>query len=199
MDNKKNKISIKRMISNTIFMIKYAAHYDKPLITKIIILYVLSRAGSAANDTFILKMIINGLTGKTAFSKIVIVLCISFVLVVALEWIDQLIAEWSKAKLIKLSGTIQRDLIENNSKMDLIYYDNPDYYDTYVIVANNADEMIEKSVMIVSKILGGVVALSVASALILTINPVLALFPIAGFNIFAICNQKYIPMAALIK
>ena len=190
MDNKKNKISIKRMISNTIFMIKYAAHYDKPLITKIIILYVLSRAGSAANDTFILKMIINGLTGKTAFSKIVIVLCISFVLVVALEWIDQLIAEWSKAKLIKLSGTIQRDLIENNSKMDLIYYDNPDYYDTYVIVANNADEMIEKSVMIVSKILGGVVALSVASALILTINPVLALFPIAGFTINMLTRFK---------
>ena len=190
MDNKKNKISIKRMISNTIFMIKYAAHYDKPLITKIIVLYVLSRAGSAANDTFILKMIINGLTGKTAFSKIVIVLCISFVLVVALEWIDQLIAEWSKAKLIKLSGTIQRDLIENNSKMDLIYYDNPDYYDTYVIVANNADEMIEKSVMIVSKILGGVVALSVASALILTINPVLALFPIAGFTINMLTRFK---------
>ncbi len=190
MDNTKNKISIKRMISNTIFMIKYAAYYDKPLITKIIVLYVLSRAGSAANDTFILKMIINGLTGKTAFSKIVIVLCISFVLVVALEWIDQLIAEWSKAKLIKLSGTIQRDLIENNSKMDLIYYDNPDYYDTYVIVANNADEMIEKSVMIVSKILGGVVALSVASALILTINPVLALFPIAGFTINMLTRFK---------
>jgi ATP-binding cassette subfamily B protein len=74
--------------------------------------------------------------------------------------------------------------------MDLIYYDNPDYYDTYVIVANNADEMIEKSVMIVSKILGGVVALSVASALILTINPVLALFPIAGFTINMLTRFK---------
>lgn len=190
MDDKKNKISIKRMISNTIFMIKYAAHYDKPLITKIIVLYVLSKAGTAVNDTFILKMIINGLTGKTAFNKIVIVLCISFVLVVALEWINQLIAEWSKAKLIKLSGTIQRDLVENNSKMDLIYYDNPDYYDTYVIVANNADEMIEKSVMIVSKMLGGVVALAVASALILTINPVLAVFPIAGFTINMLTRFK---------
>ena len=40
--------------------------------------------------------------------------------------------------------------------MDLIYYDDPDYYDTYVIVANNTDQMIEKTVLIVSRILAGI-------------------------------------------
>ncbi len=190
MDNKETTVSVKRIIQNTAFMIKYAARYDRPLIIKIIALYVLSKAGKAVNDTFILKMIIDGLTGKAEFSDILIILLISFGLVICLEWINQLIEEWSKAKLIRLSGTIQRDLIENNSKMDLIYYDDPEYYDTYVIVANKADATIEQTVMVVSKILGGLIALGVASAMILTINPVLALFPIAGFTINLLTRFK---------
>ena len=49
MDKKETTVSIKRIIQNTIFMIKYAARYDKPLIIKIIALVVLSRAGKAVN------------------------------------------------------------------------------------------------------------------------------------------------------
>lgn len=190
MNKKEKTVSLKRMIQNTGFMINYASRYDKPLIIKIILLYVVSKGCSAINATFIIKMIINGLNGNASLTELMIVLGISFILVVCMEWINQLINEWSKAKLIKLSGRIQRDLIEKNSKMDLIYYDDPDYYDTYVFVANNADSMIEKTVMIVSKILGSMVSLIVAAVLILSINPVLALFPIAGFTINLLTRFK---------
>ncbi|MBR4513466.1 MAG: ABC transporter ATP-binding protein [Lachnospiraceae bacterium] len=190
MDKNEKSIGVKRIIQNAAFMIKYAARYDKPLIVRIIVLYVLSMAGKAVNDTFILKAIISGLTGDAEFSQIMIILGVSLVLVICLEWINQLIEEWSKAKLIKLSGTIQRELIERNSCMDLIYYDDPDYYDTYVIVANNADQTIEKTVMVVSRVLGGVVALAVASAMILTVNPVLAVFPVAGFTVNLLTRFK---------
>ena len=190
MAKKENDISIKRIIQNAFFMIKYASHYDKPLITRIMVLFILSKAGKAINDTFILKMIINGLTGKAEFSSMIVLLLISLVLVVCLEWITQLIDEWSKAKLIKLSGTIQRDLIENNSKMDLIYYDDPEYYNTYVIVAGNADTAIEQTVMVVSKTIGGIVALGIASAMIFTIDPLLAVFPIAGFTVNLLTRFK---------
>ena len=130
---------------------------------------------------FILKMIINGLTGKARFEDIVVILLISLVLVMCLEWIHQLLNEWAKAKLIPLSGRIQRDLIERNSLKDLIYYDDPQNYDNYTIVANNADYLIEQTVLLVSKMLGGAIALMIAAAMILTINPVLAIFPICGF------------------
>lgn len=190
MDKATNNVTIRRIIKNAIFMIKYAAQYDKPLITRIIVLYVLFKGGMAVNDTFILKTIINGITGKVPFSEIVMVLLISLVLLVCMEWVDQLLKEWSKAKLIKLGGRIQRDLIEKNSKVDLIYYDNPDYYDTYVIVANNADEMIEKTVMLASNILGGTMALLIAACLIMTINPILAIFPICGFIINLLTRFK---------
>lgn len=180
-EDKKDKITIRRLIGNVVYMIRYAAKYDKPLIMRIIILNVLLLSGMAVNDTFILKLIINGLTGKAEFSDIVGILLISLVLVMCLEWIQQLLNEWAKAKLIRLSGRIQRDLIERNSLKDLIYYDDPDNFDNYVLVANNSDYLIEQTVMIVSKILGGAIALLIAAAMILTINPVLAIFPVCGF------------------
>ena len=177
----KEKITIRRLIGNVTYMVRYAAKYDRPLIIRIIILNVLLLSGMAVNDTFILKMIINGLTGKAQFEDIVVILLISLVLVMCLEWIHQLLNEWAKAKLIPLSGRIQRDLIERNSLKDLIYYDDPENYDNYTIVANNADYLIEQTVLLVSKMLGGAIALLIAAAMILTINPILAIFPVCGF------------------
>ena len=188
--NKEDKISIRRLISNTAFMIKYAAKYDRPLIVKIFAMNVILKAAMSLNGTFILKMIIDGLTGTASFGDISIILLISLALVVCIEWINQILEEWTKAKIIKLDGKIQRDLVEKNSKMDLIYYDNPDYYDTYVFVANNADHMIEGAVVITSKIFGGIVALLVAASLIMTIKPFLAVFPIVGFIVNLITRFK---------
>ena len=178
---KEERITIRQMIGNVTYLLKYAGKYDRPLILRIMILNILLLSGMAANDTFILKMIINGLTGDMSFYRIMVLLLISLVLVVILEWMRQMLNEWAQAKLIPLSGRIQRDLAEKNSLKDLIFYDDPESYDTYAVVSQRADELIADAVTVVSKIIGGTVALLVASAMILTIDPVLSLFPIAGF------------------
>ena len=178
---KEEKITIREMIGNVTYLLKYAGRYDKPLILKIMILNILLLSGMAANDTFILKLIINGLAGNMAFKNIMVLLLISLVLVVILEWIHQLLNEWAKAKLIPLSGRIQRDLAEKNSLKDLIFYDDPETYDTYAVVSQRADELVSDAVTVVSKIIGGSIALLVAASMILTIDPILAIFPVAGF------------------
>ena len=190
MREKKDKIPIRQLIENVLFLIKYAGEYDRPLIVKIFIMNVILKSAMALNGTFILKLIIDGLTGSATFLDIMPILLVSLALVVCIEWISQLLGEWSKAKLIKLDGKIQRDLIEKNSKMDLIYYDNPEYYDTYVFVANNADYMIEGAVVLLSKIFGGAIALLVAASLIMTINPILAIFPTVGFIVNLVTRFK---------
>ena len=188
--SKEEKITIRHMISNLLYMVRYAAKYDKPLIIRIILLNVILKSGMAVNDTFILKMIIEGLTGNTEVSKIVTLLLISLVMLVILEWIHQLLNEWAKAKLIYLTGRIMRDLSEKNSKRDLLFYDDPENYDNYSIVSKRADALIEDTVTIISQILGGAVALLIAAAMIMTINPVLALFPLAGFIVNLLTRFK---------
>ena len=187
---KGEKITVRKMIGNVMYLLKYAARYDRPLVMKIMIFNILLLSGMAANDTFILKMIINRLTGKVEFNEIVILLLISLVLVVVLEWIHQLLNEWAKAKLIPLSGRIQRELAEKNSLKDLIFYDDPENYDQYELVSQRADELIADAVTIVSKIIGGSIALFVAAAMILTIDPILALFPVAGFIVNLLTRFK---------
>ena len=123
------KITIRRMVGNVSYLLKYASKYDRPLIVKIMVLNILLLSGMAVNDTFILKMIINRLTGQYEFKEVIVLLLISLVLVVFLEWVRQLLNEWSKAKLIPLSGRIQRELAEKNSLKDLIFYDDPKNYD----------------------------------------------------------------------
>ena len=44
--NKEDKISIRRLISNTAFMIKYAAKYDMPLIIKIFLMNLILNMNS---------------------------------------------------------------------------------------------------------------------------------------------------------
>lgn len=187
---KDEKITVRKMIGNVMYLLKYAARYDRPLVMKIMIFNILLLSGMAANDTFILKMIINRLTGKVEFNEIIILLLISLVLVVVLEWIHQLLNEWAKAKLIPLSGRIQRELAEKNSLKDLIFYDDPKNYDQYEMVSQRADELIADAVTIVSKIIGGSIALLVAASMILTIDPILALFPIAGFIVNLLTRFK---------
>lgn len=187
---KGEKITVRKMIGNVMYLLKYAARYDRPLVMKIMIFNILLLSGMAANDTFILKMIINRLTGKVEFNEIIVLLLISLVLVVVLEWIHQLLNEWAKAKLIPLSGRIQRELAEKNSLKDLIFYDDPKNYDQYEMVSQRADELIADAVTIVSKIIGGSIALLVAASMILTIDPILALFPIAGFIVNLLTRFK---------
>ena len=84
-DKKKDKITIRRMIGNVWYLIKYAGRYDRPLVLKIMLLNICLLTGMAVNDTFILREIINGLTGEAEFGEIMVYLVISLVLVVFLE------------------------------------------------------------------------------------------------------------------
>ena len=175
------KIPISKMINNVGFMIRYAAKFDKKLIITVISLFCVLQVCEAFYNTVLLKIIIDMLGGKGTLKQLLLILAGSVVLVSIIEWTRQLLDQWSKAKLIRLGGRIQRDLMTKNGRVDLLCYDSPEYYDMYISVAEKADEMVEKSVNCVSTMLGSVLALIVASSVIMTIHPLIAVFPICGF------------------
>ncbi|MGN0495035.1 MAG: ABC transporter ATP-binding protein [Lachnospiraceae bacterium] len=178
---RKDKIPVSRMIRNNWYMVKYAAGYDKKFVWTVIGLFCLLQMLTAVYDTVLLKIIIDMLQGPDKLFRLLIVLLISLLIVVMIEWINQLMGQWSKAKMVRLAGKIQRELMENNGKMDLLCYDSPEYYDMYVSVASKTDEMVEKSINCVSKLIGGFLAMLVAAGVIFTIHPVIAIFPVCGF------------------
>lgn len=191
MSNKKEEtLTAKQIIGNAFFTIKYAAGYDRKLVVSIIVLFCLVRVAQALYDTYLLKRIIEMLSDESGISEILLLLAVAFVIIVGIEWGSQLLEHWAAAKTIKLCGRIQRTLIEKNSRMDLICYDNPEYYDMYISVAAASDEMIQKAVFVVANLLGGMFAMCAAAAVLVTISPIIAIFPVAGFIVNLLTRYK---------
>ncbi|MDO5127440.1 MAG: ABC transporter ATP-binding protein [Eubacteriales bacterium] len=187
---RKEKIPVRRMISNNWFMVKYAAKYDRRLIVSVVGLFCMLQVMKAVYDTILLKVVIDLLQGPKGLKPLLLVLLVSFVIVVSIEWINQLLEQWSKAKLVRLGGKIQRELMEKNGRMDLVCYDSPEYYDMYISVASKADEMLEKAVNCIKVLIGSLLALIVAAGVIVTIHPLVALFPVCGFLVNLVTRFK---------
>lgn len=187
---REDKIPVSRMIDNNWFMVKYASGYDKKLVLSVIGLFCMLQMLRALYDTVLLKIIIDMLQGSHSLKQLLFILAISMVIVTSIEWINQLLNQWSKAKLVRLGGKIQRELMEKNGKMDLVCYDSPEYYDMYISVASKADEMVEKAVNCISTLIGSLLALIVAASVIFTIHPLIALFPVCGFIVNLLTRFK---------
>lgn len=186
----KDKITVKRMVQNALYMIRFAAQYDRRLVITTILLYVSTFTAEAINDTYILKKIIDGFTNRIPLGEVMKTLSVSFVLVIFIIIVGQIRNEWVSTRLVSLCGRINLDIINNNNKMDLICYDNPEFYDLYVITSGNVDAMVEKSVLVGSKMLGCTFALVSAAGMIATISPIIAIFPILGFCINLLTRFK---------
>lgn len=188
--NEEKKLTVGQIVKNAIFTIKYAASYDKKLVAGIIVLFCLVNVAQALYDTYLLKRIIEMLSDDSGIQAILILLAGALVVIIGIEWGSQLLEHWAEAKVIKLCGKIQRDLIEKNSKMDLICYDNPEYYDMYISVAASSNEMIKKAVFVTANLLGGMLAMCAAAAVLVTISPIIAIFPVAGFIVNLLTRYK---------
>lgn len=180
-EKKKDKIKMTRLISNVLYIVKYAFRHDYRLpLASITSLTVFMGVG-AFIDTFMLMEIINIFTTTADIMSVVKVLAIMLVLYVIRMVIFRVLENYFWTKMIGFEGKIQRELMEKAQKMDLRCYDIPEYYDDFVIAASQSEEMCQKAIMSVAKIISQLVAMIVAGTMIITINPVVVIFPVIGF------------------
>ncbi len=104
-------------------------------------------------------------------------------LMIAEQSLEGPIENWARARFVRVTGIIQREFIKKASNIDLICYDQKKYFEDFVIAASQSDEMIINTVMCTAEMIGLVTGIVTVGALIFTINPIIAIFPIAGFLI----------------
>ncbi|MDD7403626.1 MAG: ABC transporter ATP-binding protein [Butyribacter sp.] len=194
---KKEKISIRRMISNVLYVLSYAWREDKSLVVLYNVGVILDKSSEAFAFTFVLKWIINLITARAAMQQIVQVLLIAMVCFVVQLCSCLLADNFFETRIVRVTGNIQRNFIRKTRKLDLICYDHPEYFDDFVIAATQGEEMIKEALTSVAKILANIAAMLIAGGMISTINPILAVFPILGSIInvitrFAITKQEYL-------
>ena len=183
MSEKKEKIGMKRLISNVVYMLKYACRYDKKMAAAYIVSICVNNAAYTIINTFLLKAIIDIFTSGADILSAVKVLAVMAATDAAGLAVHISLENVFYTRLVKVSGSIQRELMEKARLMDLKYYDIPEYYDDFVIAASQSEEMVTKAIMSIGKIAGSLLAMLIAGTLIITMNPIIAIFPITGFVI----------------
>ena len=177
----KDKISMKRLISNVFYVLKYAFRHDR----KMSLSYIISRCVffgiGTFIDTFLLMEIINIFTTTADISGVVKVLAAMFVLYIIRMVIFRFLENYFWTKMVGFTGKIQRELMEKAQLMDLKCYDIPEYFDDFIIAASQSEEMCKKAIMCIAEISSNVLSMLIAGTMIVTINPVVIIFPVLGF------------------
>ena len=182
-EKKKDKISLKRLISNTFYVLKYAFKHDKKLPLSYIACRSIFQGATTFIDTFLLKDIIDILTTTADVSDVIRVLALMFIINAAAFVIFRYLENYFWTRIIGVSGAIQRELMTKAQLMDLKCYDIPEYFDDFIIAASQSEEMVKKAIMSIANIIANITAMIIAGTLIVSMNPVVAVFPVIGFII----------------
>jgi ATP-binding cassette subfamily B protein len=199
MSNKKSneKIALKIIISNVIYVLKFAVKEDRKMVLGYIIGTCVFRTVNAIYSTLLIKIIIDMLVNKSQLNSFLLFLAIATVAVTVADALTIYLNEYFlKVRQVKANGNIQIKFFEKSAKMDLICYDNPDYFNDFVIAAQQSEDMMNSAITCVSKILGETFAILSMSAVVFTIHPIVAIFPVIGFFVniltrFEITRQEY--------
>ncbi len=179
----KDKIKMSRLISNVVYILKYAMKHNSFMVVSYIVCHCVFMGIGAYIDTFLLKEIIDIFTTTADYESVIKVLVLMFTLYVVRMVIFRLLENLFWTKMIGFEGAIQRELMTKAQLIDLKCYDIPDYYDDFIIAASQSEEMAKKAIMSAASIVGHIVSMAVAGTMIFTMNPVIMLFPVAGFII----------------
>ncbi len=179
----KEKIGMKRLISNVFYIMKYTYRHDKLMTAAYILSQTMDVAAYTIINTFLLKGVIDELLNGAEIMNILKILAamliLSFIGLGSLICFENLFY----TRLVRVSGKVQRELMEKARIIDLKCYDIPDYYDDFVIAAAQSEDMMTKAIMSIGKIASGILAMLIAGTFIIALNPAVVIFPVIGFII----------------
>ena len=194
---KQDKLTMRHIISNVLYVVRYALKIDRALVFLVIGSYIICGIINALFGTLFLKIFIDMLSDKAIDLKVTLIIIVVGILVMGIgQAIGVLTDNWARAKFVKMTGKLQENFIRKVADVDLICYDHKEYFDDFVIAASQSEEMIAYGVLSVAWMFGHIATILTLGGLIMAINPIIAIFPILGFLInivtrFSITKIEY--------
>lgn len=188
--NKKDRISIKRLASNVLYVLKYALKHNKKMALSYIIGLAVHFGIDTIIATFMLMRIINQITLSAETSEIMTTIGMIVLLTIIRYVVFRICENYFETKMVGFNGEIQRELMEKAKLMDLKFYDIPEYYDDFIIAASQSEEMCIKAIQSVGNIIASITSLIIAGTMILTVEPIIVIFPVIGFLVNIITRFK---------
>lgn len=187
-EKNQEKIPITRILSNYFYLLKYAFIKDAGMVWMIFGMYTVAGVGYASMETIFMRVFINFLSDDRYSFKQTATLVLGATIGMAfLMAVDRCMENICYPRMVRLAGMMQEEMIHKVVKMDLICYDCDTYYDDFVVAASQLEEMVMTAIYDLGRMGRNTVTVLVLSGLITSIDPVIAIFPVAGFviNIFS--------------
>lgn len=179
----KKKVSFKQVIKDTIFITKYAFKLYPIYYTFFILAKTVTNISYSLINIFIIKYVIDSVRLKKNFQDILRTLIIIGVAYFVLEILESFLNRYSEIKATKTKCKVQKTLIEKASKLDLIYYDDPDFFNDFVKSIGESDDKINKSIDMLTVLIGNSLSILTIGGIIIYVDPIIAIFPVVAFLI----------------
>ena len=184
----KEKLPVSRILSNYVFLFKYAFGKDARLILMIFFSFISAGVGYACMDTVFMRAFINYLSDDSySFHQTAVLVAGATIGMAFFMAVERCTESFAQPRIIRMSGMMQEEMIKKAVTMDLICYDCDTYYDDFVVAASQLEDMVITAVFDLARMGRNVATVLVLSGLITVIDPVIAIFPVLGFlvNMFS--------------
>lgn len=191
MKNKKNREKA-HSFKNYMFMLKFVMKNSPWLLFSLLFFDVLSNLPWLLSNVVLLKYIIDVVTEGVALYRIAVACLIFAVTVVIGNLGNTLFYEVYRPKQIeKLHYKLYSMIYEKAAKMDFESYDNPEFYNDFVLAMNTMSDRVDSILSSTQAFFTHAVSIISITAVIVTIDPVCFIF-------IALCVGIMVPVGRLI-
>lgn len=185
------KVNFRRMISNIVFMLKYAFKYTPFYIINLCLYEIFASVEVFFEFTFCIKFLVDLIQYNGEFKDAVIYLSvISMVIVIKLVWaaINSFKIEPNAKE--KLHKEMRKELYNKAVELDLERYDNPECYNDFVWSINEADKRIDELIADVGKFFSFITRIIVNGTFIIALDKLGILIVLISLSITMYANSK---------
>jgi ATP-binding cassette subfamily B protein len=200
------KKGLQKTISNNIFIAKYLFKYVPFYAVFKIVMQILNALIGVLTYTYSLKYIIDSVQQQKAFEEVLLMLILLGLANLVIRLIDAAL-EYVVTPVARerLKQKLQLELFEKAVTMDLDCYDNPEFYNDFILAASQAEDQCFEIYNTMMELLNLFIAILSLGAIIISVNYlgiILALFTavttlINNVRLNQTRNQKYLEIKPL--
>ena len=177
LNSKKIKMSLKRLIKNCLYVLKYAFKVSPKFYILYMMVRILNSFVSGIISVLMTKMLIDCIMSGGPFNQAVYIIIGTTGVLFLTYLVDTFINAIYNIKSINISGIIQRDILKKASEMDIKYYDNTEYYNDFIRALERGEGLISGSILTIINVISLLSGVVGVIGVVMTIDPIIALFP----------------------
>lgn len=170
--------------ANYLYMLKFGWKYARFYVISFFGLEIFHRIVIFFEHTYSIKFIIDTVQYNGPFSQVVLYIAtVAFAVALCIglgSWLDEYYGLKAKEQIHR---GIQQELFAQAARLDLASYDDPKYYNDFVLAINEAPQRFEEMMLHMRQLCAQVVTAITAVIFVLTLDPLGFVFAIIGLSI----------------